>query len=143
MTDVERVWLHYTGQRKPDGRLYHTRPRLNQKIRALINRQLKAYTVEDLCDAITQLHREDWNTGLVNGRKYLDMRLAIDDDRINERLTKFEDEQEKQQAAKEVDEQQKAVAAAHRREMEEAKRYHEKRRAAGKSSKQQMREAKN
>ncbi len=89
--EIRAIEEHIKSQ-KHNGRLLHNRRfRLTDKDIQLIRKQLKRWTLEDLCDAITQLHRTPWNLGdNPNGNKHLRLPLAIDDDHIQGRLEDFE-----------------------------------------------------
>lgn len=92
MKEIEIIEQHIKSQ-KFRGRLLHNRRfRLTDTDVKLIRKQLKRFTLEDLLDAITQLHRTEWNLGdNPDGRKHLRLGLAIDDDHIQKRLDAFEE----------------------------------------------------
>ena len=91
MRELQIIEEHVRKQRH-NGRLLHNRRyRLTDKDRQLVKKQLKIFTLEDLLDAITQTHRTPWNMGdNPLAKKYLDLRLCIDDDHIQKRLEDFE-----------------------------------------------------
>ena len=91
MREFEIIELHMKKQRHNGRPLHNRRFRLTEKDRQLVRKQLKIFTLEDLLDAVTQTHRTDWNLGgNPIGKKYLDLRLCIDDDHIQKRLEDFE-----------------------------------------------------
>ena len=131
--DVQDVWKHYLGQRKPDGKLYHYGAALGFKDEQLIKKQLKRFTAEQLKAAITQTHFTPWNIGEVNGKKYLGLRLCIGEEHLQTRLDAWHEEQQEQEA----DRERKRLAAQIEKEQADARKaaeeFHAARLAEGKS----------
>ena len=92
MREYEIIEQHMKKQRC-NGRLLHNRRfRLTDTDRKLIRQQLKTFTLEMLLDAITQTHRTEWNIGInPDGKKYLCLRLCIDDKHIQDRIKDFDE----------------------------------------------------
>ena len=78
--DVQDVWPHYIGQKKPDGKLYHYGAALGFRDEQLIKKQLKRYTVEQLKEAIDGCLLSPWHRGQnPNGVVYEDLELICRD----------------------------------------------------------------
>ena len=91
MQEFEIIESHMKRQRHNGRPLHNRRFRLTEKDRQLIRKQLKIFPLEDLLDAITQTHRTPWNLGdNPLAKKYLCLRLCIDDEHIQQRLEDFE-----------------------------------------------------
>ena len=93
MSDVEIVEEHYRNQLLPNGRRARRKTyKFTTSDRALVRKQLKIFTVDELCEAISQTHRTPWNIGDNPGaKKHLRLGLCIDDDHLNERLDAAEE----------------------------------------------------
>ena len=92
MREYRIIEQHLQKQRFNGRKLHNHRYRLTDKDRDLIKKQLKTFMLEDILDAITQTHRTDWNLGINPlGKRFLDLRLCIDDDHIQKRLEEFEE----------------------------------------------------
>tara|TARA_Y100001968_G_C19421882_1_gene752202 strand:- start:73 stop:483 length:411 start_codon:yes stop_codon:yes gene_type:complete len=112
MREFEIIESHMKRQRHNGRPLHNRRFRLTEKDRQLIRKQLKIFPLEDLLDAITQTHRTPWNLGdNPLAKKYLCLRLCIDDEHIQHRLEDFEAyeirlERAADRAAREAEEKQ-------------------------------------
>ena len=112
MQEFEIIESHMKRQRHNGRPLHNRRFRLTEKDRQLIRKQLKIFPLEDLLDAITQTHRTPWNLGdNPLAKKYLCLRLCIDDEHIQQRLEDFEAyeirlERAADRAAREAEEKQ-------------------------------------
>ena len=92
MREFEIIESHMKRQRHNGRPLHNRRFRLTEKDRQLIRKQLKIFPLEDLLDAITQTHRTPWNLGdNPLAKKYLCLRLCVDDEHIQQRLEEFEE----------------------------------------------------
>ena len=117
MREFEIIEAHMKKQRHNGRPLHNRRYRLTEKDRQLIKKQLKIFPLEDLLDAITQTHRTPWNIGdNPLSKKYLCLRLCIDDEHIQQRLEDFEVyenrlERAADRAAREAEKQRENIPA--------------------------------
>ena len=137
--DVQDVWTHYIGQKKPDGKLYHYGAALGFRDEQLIKKQLKRYTVEQLKAAITQTHRNPWNIGEINGKKYLALRLCIGEEKLQDRLDDWHEHSQEQEQEQENLRLKREIERDQDQARLEAKEYQKKRLADGTTFLQEVR----